>query len=72
MFAPHYAAPLRRRLTNAAILRAERRESSEKIAHLDAGADFDLLDVTGTAGWGIAVADGLVGYVDAAALGPAV
>ena len=41
------------------------------LAQLEAGADFDLIDVTGATAWGIAVAEGLVGYVDAAAVGPA-
>lgn len=35
---------------------------------LSPGDAFDLLDVTGGAAWGIAVADGLVGYIPAAAL----
>jgi hypothetical protein len=37
---------------------------------LEPGEAFDLLDVTGSAAWGIAVGRELVGYVDVAALGP--
>lgn len=41
----------------------------DPIAELPAHSRFDLLDVTGKAAWGVAVELGLVGYVDADALG---
>lgn len=68
VFAPHYAAPMRRALTAETVLRATRAADGETLAVLARGDAFDLLDVTGTLGWGIAVASGLVGYVEAAAL----
>ncbi|KQT32796.1 hypothetical protein ASG29_13940 [Sphingomonas sp. Leaf412] len=68
IFAPHYALPVRRIVTRAVALRDTRGAGGTDMVALDAGAAFDLLDVTGGIGWGIAVADGLVGYVDADAL----
>jgi len=38
---------------------------------LEPGATFELLDIAGDRGWGIAVAQGLVGYVEVEALTPA-
>jgi hypothetical protein len=70
VFAPHYAAPLLRRLMNNARLLAARGADSPELAMLTAGETFELLDVTGDLGWGVAPKSGLVGYVDAAALGP--
>lgn len=69
VFAPHYAAPLPRRVVSAAPLRAERAADSAQLASLTVGDRFDLLDITGGSGWGVATASGLVGYVDATALG---
>ena len=40
----------------------------EAVARLMPGDAFDLLDVAGGRAWGIVVATGLVGYVDAAVL----
>ncbi|MBW6525394.1 SH3 domain-containing protein [Sphingomonas sp. RHCKR7] len=71
VFAPHYAAPLRRALAAAATLRESRDSASAALAELPAGAAFDLLDLTGGFAWGIAVDANLVGYVDAAAVRPA-
>ncbi|ONF95949.1 SH3 domain-containing protein [Sphingomonas jeddahensis] len=69
VFAPHYAAPLRRQILATTELRAERTSDSPRLAILAAGDPFDMLDVTGDTAWGVATVTGLVGYVDAAALG---
>ena len=70
VFAPHYAAPLPRRLMADASLRSTRARDSAELIVLAAGETFELLDVTGDHGWGVAPKSGLVGYVDAAVLGP--
>jgi hypothetical protein len=64
VFAPHYAQALRKTVAADALLCAARGEEAELLATLRAGEAFDLLDVTGGSAWGIAVASGLVGYVD--------
>ncbi|WP_239024605.1 SH3 domain-containing protein [Sphingomonas corticis] len=64
VFAPHYALPVRRTLAFPAPLV----DGTAPVAALEPGEAFDVLDVTGGRAWGIAVAHGLVGYVDAAAL----
>jgi hypothetical protein len=69
VFAPHYAAPLPRQVVTATELRAERATDAPRLAALAAGDLFEMLDVTGGSAWGVASASGLVGYVDAAALG---
>lgn len=65
VFAPHYAAPLRRTLVRDTGLRDGRTIDGAVIAPLASGSAFDLLDLTGGVAWGIAVDAGLVGYVDA-------
>lgn len=65
VFAPHYAAPMSVRVLQATILREGRAVDSADIVTLAAGETFDLLDLTGGVAWGVAVAHGLVGYVDA-------
>lgn len=70
VFAPHYAAPLRRTVAREAPLREARGADSTVLATLPQGAAFDLIDMTGGVGWGIAVDSGLVGYVDLAAVQP--
>ena len=65
VFAPHYAKALRRTLAADAPLCAGRGADAERLATLRSGEAFDLLDVTGGSAWGIAVASGLVGYLDA-------
>jgi len=69
VFAPHYAAAVQRTITADTALRAARAADSETLATLAAGEPFELLDVTGGDGWGIATLHGLVGYLDAALLG---
>lgn len=66
VFAPHYAAPVRRTLHHDAALREGRDAGSPVMVQLRAGDAFDLFDVTGGIAWGIAVDAGLVGYLDAA------
>jgi hypothetical protein len=70
VFAPHYAAPLVQRLKSDTALRATRTPDSAELAMLRTGETFELLDLTGALGWGVAPTCGFVGYVDAAALGP--
>ncbi len=70
IFAPHYAAPLLRRVTAATALRETRAADSAVLTMLAVGEPFELLDVTGETGWGIAPQHGLVGYIDANAIGP--
>ena len=69
VFAPHYASPVPRVLVRGVGLRQARGAGAPVMATLTAGSEFDLLDVVGDDAWGIAVAEALVGYVDAAALG---
>lgn len=68
VFAPHYAAPLRRVVAEDTVLREARDGGSAALATLRRGEAFDLLDVTGSIAWGIAVGSDLVGYVDADAV----
>ncbi|MEH3037592.1 MAG: SH3 domain-containing protein [Sphingomonas adhaesiva] len=65
VFAPHYAAPVRRTLRADAALREGRDAASPVVARLRAGDPFELLDITGGVAWGIATGAGLVGYLDA-------
>ena len=72
VFAPHYAAPIARKLSADTPLRLARAADSEVIAHLKAGEIFEMLELAGNLAWGVAAASGLVGYVAAAALGDSV
>jgi hypothetical protein len=69
-FAPHYAAPMMRSVASAAILRSGPAADAEPLADLLPGEGFALLDVTGGTAWGYRLADHLVGYCPADALGP--
>ena len=69
VFAPHYAAPMPRLLTSNTALRAARVRDSEVIAELHSGDVFEVLELSGGTAWGVAPKAGLVGYVDAAAIG---
>lgn len=71
IFAPHYAAAVPRLVATAVPLRDARGSEAEVIATLQPGEVFELLDLVGQDGWGIACDAGLVGYLDAAALAPA-
>jgi len=66
VFAPHYAAAVPCVLAAATDLSAER--GGATIATLDAGETFEVLDLVGEHGWGIAPARALVGYVGRDAL----
>ncbi len=67
VFAPHYAAPMERRIAARTTLRAEPNDG-ETLATLAIGDRFDVLDLSGSTAWGIAVEAGLVGYVSIAAV----
>lgn len=64
-FAPHYAAPVERRVTRAVALRADPAADGEPVAELAEGDLFAVLDVTGEIAWGYRIADHLVGYCPA-------
>lgn len=66
MFAPHYAVAMACVVTRAAALEAA--PGGEYLAALQAGDPFELLELAGDHGWGIAGAHGLVGYCDRTAL----
>nr|WP_218625147.1 SH3 domain-containing protein [Sphingomonas sp. dw_22] len=71
VFAPHYAAPMPRMLSSATALRAAAPADSDVIAQLSAGGVFEVLELAGGNAWGVARGPGLVGYIDAGALGGA-
>lgn len=68
VFAPHYAAPLAQVIRRDVPLRIARPDDAKPIATLAAGTRFEVLEIAGDDAWGIAVAEGLVGYIDRAAL----
>lgn len=68
VFAPHYAEAVARTVLTTTPLRQDRDVNSPVLASLEPGDMFELLEITGDTGWGVAVAPGLVGYVDAEAL----
>ena len=69
VFAPHYAAPALRTLACATALNPSR-ETEEEVVQLAAGDPFEVLELAGGRAWGVAPAQGLVGYLDANALAP--
>ncbi|MET0307079.1 MAG: SH3 domain-containing protein [Sphingomonas sp.] len=69
VFAPHYAAPMARTLSIDTALRAASPRDSEILVRLSAGDTFEVLELAGGNAWGVARSTGLVGYIDAAALG---
>lgn len=71
VFAPHYAAPMPRRIAITASLMASDADDAVTLYVLRPGEIFEVLDLAGGKAWGIAVAHNLVGYIDAAALEPA-
>lgn len=68
VFAPHYAVPMPQIVTVTVDLLASRQDDAEVMAQLQAGETFEMLEIAGPKAWGVAVAHGLVGYVDRAAL----
>ena len=68
-FAPHYAAPLPRRVTGGPVaLRTTPADDAEVVTTLADGAGFALLDTTGGWSWGYADDGHLVGYLPAGSL----
>ncbi|HEX8388401.1 MAG TPA: SH3 domain-containing protein [Sphingomonas sp.] len=68
VFAPHYAAPMPRRVARPVRLRPGRDDGAETLVELREGEPFDVLEVAGRKAWGVAPGCGLVGYLDADAL----
>ena len=66
MIASHYVEPLQRHLKQPTFLQAAPDANSEQLADLEAGATVRILDKR--SGWAWGYADGLVGYLPAAAL----
>jgi hypothetical protein len=69
VFAPHYVAPLPRKLISHADLRAAASSEAEVLTHLPAEASFEVLEYAGAHAWGIAPDAALVGYIPIEALG---
>ncbi|KQM65968.1 hypothetical protein ASE75_05675 [Sphingomonas sp. Leaf17] len=68
VFAPHYAVPMPQIVTVPVSLMAARQDGADVLAQLQPGETFEMLEIAGPKAWGIAVAHGLVGYVDRSAL----
>ena len=68
VFAPHYAAPMPRRIAAETALLDTNAEDATVLATLRPGEIFEVLDLAGGKAWGIAVAQNLVGYIDTIAL----
>ncbi len=69
VFAPHYAAPMTVTLDSDVTLREAASAASATVAQLRAGDAFEVLELAGQNAWGVAPAQGLVGYILAAAIG---
>lgn len=54
----------------ASAIRHSSRLDSEKLGALAPGDAFELYELSSEQGWGRSVASGLVGFVEASALGP--
>lgn len=52
------------------VLRDSPAADATTVTELKAGDAFDLLDTTSGMAWGVATRQGLVGYVEAEAVGP--
>lgn len=68
VFAPHYAQAVARWLGAATPLRSAPARDSEVLAQLAEGDLFEVLELATDTAWGVAPNQGLVGYIDAAAL----
>ena len=68
VFAPHYAAPMPRRIVAEVVLYGADCADAPILTTVQPGDIFEVLDLAGGKAWGIAVAQNLVGYIDAAAL----
>lgn len=69
LFAPHYAAPMRRAATVSTMLRTAASHTAEAASQILPGEDFAVLDLVGGWAWGFSEHDHYVGYVAADALG---
>lgn len=69
VFAPHYAAPMAVTLSDDVALRCAAAADSEEVAQLRSGDVFEVLELAGNNAWGLAPAQGLVGYILASAIG---
>lgn len=70
VFAPHYAEAVLRTAIAASAIRPSSRLDSESLGMLDIGDAFELFELSDEQGWGRNLTSGVVGFVDAAALGP--
>ncbi|MDF7774004.1 hypothetical protein P1X14_01990 [Sphingomonas sp. AOB5] len=58
-------------MSRSVALRLGPKADSEVIAELNAGEVFEALELAGLNAWGVAATPGLVGYIEANALGEA-
>lgn len=73
VFAPHYALPLDHGCAAISVaLRGEPSDAAPAVSELLRGETFAVVDASGSWAWGYGRADGYVGYVPIAALGPAI
>ena len=70
MFAPHYAEPVLRTAIAACPIRPSSRLDDTVLGTLTPGETFELYKLSSEQGWGRATSSGLVGFVEARALGP--
>jgi hypothetical protein len=68
VFSPHYAAPMRCVVTHSVTLRAENSPTSEALAELEIGEEFEVLEVLREVAWGVSPERRLAGYADRTAL----
>jgi hypothetical protein len=71
VIASHYAEPLAKIITAAAVLRAQAGEDSSAVAELAPGDPFEMLDNSLGWAWGYGGPHRLVGYIHSDALGTA-
>ena len=64
MFAPHYAQAVARFATCPVDVRAARDAASDALGTLRTGDVFEVLEFVKGQAWGVAKAQGVVGYVD--------
>jgi len=68
VIASHYAEPVERAVTTAAVLRASPSDDGEAVRGLEAGEPFAVLDDSVGWAWGYAGKERRVGYVRSEAL----
>ena len=69
VIASHYAEPLLRRVSHAAVLRVAAADEADAVREVDPSEPFALLDDSLGWAWGYAGADRRVGYLRSEALG---